>query len=190
MGIKGNHVIIVELKMCLTHHVLMQTRMASYRADEAYAAVPTQPRSLELARGYGLGVLKVRETVEVLLTPTAVPMPSWHDRTISVLSKENPTDVIGGMPTGGQLGPRQRVRRSVQQYLTEHPELATLPGKVRWQKLYQEVPNHYKSATSMQQSLAKPIFHSLHQARTQWLMTQAKIATTAKPMNNSVINRL
>lgn len=159
LAVKQKHLIVVELKLSFTRHLLRQCSRAHF-ADTVYAAVPTTPskKSMEIRNcNYSdIGILQVRDSVVVLHEPdlnSPFNRSDWldkkHDKICDLLGSWTPDDaVLGGVPTGVNEGPAQKVLRLVREHRGQFPAS-------KWRDLYRIVPNHYASHKSMQQSMSK-----------------------------------
>lgn len=148
-AIKGNHIIVVELKLSLTRGLLHQCDRAACFADAVYAGVPRMPRESSLARcrqPYQVGVLVISESVGVILEPVRRCFDVYHALTVEFLTHRQPDDRIGGLPNIAGEGPAQRVAKLVEAYRRENPNAT-------WRDIYHSVPNHYAHHKSMQQAM-------------------------------------
>lgn len=60
IGLRDSTLVVVELKLCLTHRLRYQLQVVSGWADFVYGAVPTVPRLYRGLRHEGFGLLIVR----------------------------------------------------------------------------------------------------------------------------------
>lgn len=142
---KGDHIIVIELKMTLSRAVYCQLSRAASYANELYAAVPTKPRSVEMFRQRGYGILRVSEGVECILpaaTKDGYPAAHRHACAIETLRSRKPLTVQAGMPTLAGTGPAQRCAAAVREYLKANPTAG-------WKEIFRDVPNHYLHYRSM-----------------------------------------
>ena len=145
-------VVIVELKVCFTEHLLYQCRLATLIAGDVWAAVRSRPRpsSIEKARNAGIGVLRVvGDVCSALLEPAARPKRApvvqlYRDKLLARLERfgQGHREIVGGLPTLKGDGPAQQVYDAIQRYRAEHP-------KATWRAIFGVVPNHYQDHKSL-----------------------------------------
>jgi len=147
VGVKGEHIIAIELKLCLSHQVRYQAISNKSFSDEVWVAVKGTPRrsSVTEAEKKGIGVLLVVSGVAIEWSE-ADPSKSWpaEPRFKKRILEKHPRlpDGVGGLPSMKGHGPAQQVKRRVIEYRKEHP-------KATWKELFENVPNHYSSYRSM-----------------------------------------
>lgn len=152
VGYRGNQVVTVELKLSLTRTLYFQLVRASVFSDAVFAAVPGRPRSssIELFRQHKFGILRVTESVEVIVDATgneAVMYRKQHDDVLEALRGWEPPDgVVAGLPTLKGSGPAQQCAERVRSYLLNNPAAG-------WRDIYRDVPNHYAHHRSMRGAL-------------------------------------
>lgn len=135
--------VAVEMKLSLSWQVQRQAILAQNFADEAWCAVPTKPRSLEIAKHHGIGILQVFEAdTAVRLEPNRAAFKPFLGSRVAVtrtLERMAPGGVAGRQ-TPVNDGPAQQVARLV----------APLYRRgVPWSQVFDEVPNHYAHAKSL-----------------------------------------
>lgn len=146
VGIKNGLIIVIEMKKSLTKGLILQARIGLHVADNVYCAVSTHPRnaSIHRCRNLGIGVLEVRGDRVIEIIPSCIytkTIESYRD----VLLERTRTMVPGGLagvPNVKGVGPAKTVNRLVEAYRMEHP-------RATWKELYDNVPNHYTSFSSM-----------------------------------------
>jgi hypothetical protein len=138
-------VIAIELKTSLTKKVLRQAYTHTLFADAAYVAVGSNPRklSLEKCRKAGVGVIRVRPEVAVVLRPRMKHPPFWgyKEKILDRLILREPGGVAG-LPTLKGEGPAQQCYELVLKYRKRYPDAT-------WKDIFRDVPNHYSSYRSM-----------------------------------------
>ena len=141
---KGDILIAIEMKVCLTKKVIRQAYFATLETPWCYAAIRSNPtkKGIEKAKNIGIGIIKVTDKVEIILDPNPISK-SWRNgnKIKSILSQIEPGG-IGGMPCIRGVGPAQSVFDEVQKYKETRP-------KATWRELYKNIPNHYCSSSSM-----------------------------------------
>jgi hypothetical protein len=152
VGLKGEHIIAVELKTSLTKHLVRQCALNQLYADLVYAAVPTQPRTLPDKKRYdSIGVLRVNgDSVSVVREAIGEPeICKWHHgNMLQRLREWKPAgkDEKAGIPQLVGDGPAQHCWKAVQAYRVAHPT-------AKWLEIWQNVPNHYQSHVTMRQCM-------------------------------------
>ncbi len=145
VGRKGDEIISVELKRSLSQSVVRQAMLAGNFSDSAYAAVPTNPRSLEFPKRIGIGVLQVRDhgRVVTLLEPTrSKPLGQHKANLLKMMDEGWEWGDLGGVPNIKGEGPARDCMKRVEEYRAIHP-------KATWKDIFANVPNHYHSYKSM-----------------------------------------
>lgn len=148
LGVSDREIVGVEMKTSLTKKVLYQATSLCLTCERAYIAVGTKPRSLEAAKGLGVGILSVLDgKVEVLLESALTISPNkYNQESVREKCSKLTGDGVGGLPCLDGKGPAQDCKRRVDEYLKKHP-------KTPWKELYEKVPNHYANYRSMQGAL-------------------------------------
>lgn len=152
VGRKGDELIAVELKRCLTRTVIHQTYICDLFTDQRYAAVGTRPNEngTAICRRHGIGLLSIRDgQVNVILNPRPSEAvagsdsirQNWQQRLIAALDQMEPFG-IAGMPCRKGIGPAQECYDRVQEYLKTN-------AAATWKEIFANVNNHYVSAKSM-----------------------------------------
>lgn len=145
VGRKDQDLICVELKTSLNDNVLRQTYRSNMVTHMVYAAVARKPQPSRLlkAKERGIGVILVKEGLRVLLEPSNTNdlFEPAVERIHQYLNHMQ-SGGIGGKPCLKGVGPAKECGRRVIEYLKEHPN-------AKWKEIYQNVPNHYVSASSM-----------------------------------------
>lgn len=155
VGRGGDTLIGVQLKMCCSTQALRQAMIDQMWCDYAFVACGTRPRatSVDRAKLYGLGLLTVcGGDCRLVLEPCRKLrqcLPEYHERLIQCLDRIEPGGV-GGFPTLKGVGPAMECARCVAVYRRENP-------RASWREVYQAVPNHYASPTSMASALRRLI---------------------------------
>lgn len=159
----------VELKLSLTKRVIQQAYDCA-AFGPAWCAVPSTPRSLELPKRLGIGVLKVGVGVEVLLKPTFKPGFRTLDRIEEVRESLNRLKPwrLAGEPNRAGVGPANDVYRLIESYRETHPG-------ADWKELFENIPNHYASYGSMQSAMSNL------QQRRRWRERRLVKATATPP---------
>lgn len=140
----------VELKPALTNRVVRQAFQARIFARWCYCAVSRTPRSLARAIELELGVLVVKggQVVEVARPfGSDQRWPRQVEKVARWCSGPEP-DSPGGTPSLAGDGPAVQCKARVDRYLAAHPGAS-------WREIFENVPNHYQSARSMQGALGK-----------------------------------
>lgn len=144
--------IVVEMKRSLSQTVARQAMLLQPVTWQAYCAVLSKPRQtgLNLCRRYGLGVLRVHPATEVvsrLLSPCQrfAPGIPAANRLRERLKGLEPGGLAGVANLAGH-GPAQECERAIESYRADHPSAS-------WQEVYENVPNHYAHARSMQSAM-------------------------------------
>ncbi len=146
VGLSDDEIWAVELKIGLTHKVLYQAHLNQLTAHRSWCAVSTCPRKYEKRLHGGIGLLVVQGgivevMVEAQLKPTV--LDERRVRQIRGTCAHEVPNGPAGLPTMAGIGVAQSVYDSVQCYLAAHPE-------AKWKELFENVPNHYCHARSMQ----------------------------------------
>jgi len=145
MVAENNGILIaIEMKVCLTKKVIRQAYMSNSYTPWCYAAVKSMPnkKSLNAAKHFGIGVIRVSDTVNIICDPIPFHAPFRRGKKMmDTLSAIEPGG-IGGMPCIKGVGPAQFVFDAVEEYRITHP-------KATWKELYNNIKNHYCSYSSM-----------------------------------------
>lgn len=145
VGLMESSAETVEMKLSLTKQVIYQSNLTLAAADRAWCAIASVPRKLE-SRGWldNLGVLRVVSgRVDVIReAPYPFRRPGWQSSLRAACENLEPWGEAG-MPTMRGVGPAQAVYNQVQRYREQNPGAS-------WDRIYQDVPNHYSHARSMQ----------------------------------------
>ena len=145
VGVNGNELLVVELKLNLSWKVIRQAYTSQLVSNKVYVGVSTNPRksSIEKCKKYGIGVLRITNIVEILLEPSEVKRiwPTYRDTIIEMTEVLTPSDEAG-IPNGGNLGPAQACYIRVKRYRKLHP-------KATWKEIYKNVGNHYSNHLSL-----------------------------------------
>ena len=149
VGRKDKDIICVELKTYLSNKVIHQTFRTSLVTSKVYAAVARkpQPSRLEKAKERGIGVIVIKEGLNIMLEPSNTLFERHEPYEPAIPLIHNYLDHmvvggIGGKPNLKGVGPAKECGRRVIEYLKTHPN-------AKWKEIYQNVPNHYASAVSM-----------------------------------------
>ena len=148
VAIDADRIVAVELKLCLSWQVIRQAMLAQNFADQAWCAGPTTPRSLDVVRQHGIGVLRVRAgQIQVLLRPSDPFLKAQRgrfagarERLRHLLALMEPGG-IAGLPSPINDGPAQQVARLV---------APLRRAEKTWAEIFETVPNHYANARSLQ----------------------------------------
>ncbi|MEE9159879.1 MAG: hypothetical protein V3U60_16030 [Gammaproteobacteria bacterium] len=145
IGRRGNFLVAIEMKVCLSWKVIRQAALAQLDAHESYVAVLTKPKntSLEKCRRVGVGVLRVGRDVQVLVSPRNKHTFEGHIKNMLRYTDEFECGGVAGLPCLLGGGPAQDVYRKVQAYREAHP-------KATWREVFDKIPNHYSHVASMQ----------------------------------------
>ncbi len=153
VGVKGEYIIAVELKMSLTKCLIIQANTHCLFAHETYVAVASKPRKASVERcqrkHINLGVIQMKDNIIYILHRPHIrrkPFARYNIRFIERLKKCTPGYSEAGKPTLAGTGPNKAVFELIKEYLQTHP-------LANWKELYREVPNHYSSYGSMQTSI-------------------------------------
>jgi len=143
------YVVTVELKTNLSRKVIHQAYRSGIYANEAYCAVPTKPKLLNIDRCKRLkiGVLRITDRVEVI-SPSFCETRfnrTWQKKLLE-RAKHYPRGGMGGLPCEDGKGPAQEVYTEVQRLKKEN-------SKLRWRDLFDLIPNHYSNYRSMQTAM-------------------------------------
>ncbi len=143
VGIGPDVIVAVELKLSLSRRVIQQAATNQVFANESWCAVYTKPRSIEWAEREGLGIMRVRDMVCVLVEPREREFRSRvnANRIRQVAEGLEPGGVGGVESQPRPGGPAQAVAKMVAPLYRE---------RVPWDEIYRLVPNHYAHAKSMQ----------------------------------------
>jgi len=145
IGFKAGKIRIVELKVRYSKGGVKQAVLSQLATSDVYLAVSNnpKPKSIELCKKYGVGLLRVTEQVEILNWPCKV-VELWSGATKHLIENclaTMPSDKAGIACMSG-CGPAQAVAACIQQYVDEHP-------KARWREIFKNVPNHYSNHKSI-----------------------------------------
>ena len=147
---RGKTIVCVELKLNMTKKAIHQAAVCQL-VGNAYVGVYSKPRSLDHCRKAGLGVLRIHGAqVDVLLEPKPPFKPSvtWVQRALKTCQAalEVGYHGVGGVPCQAGVGPAIEMESIIKSYRRRHPEAT-------WRELYETIPNHYASASSMRSAL-------------------------------------
>jgi len=165
VGIKGEVVVGVEMKLSLTKSLIQQIITLGLACQRVYVALSTRPRDPSRVGRHGVGILRItRGRVEVLLKAkrSKVFYESWRNLLVSTCSRMT-GDGVGGVPCLDGVGPAQDCKRRVDQYKKKHPQAT-------WRELYEKVPNHYASHRSMANALTTGL-----ELRAHWKKLRKKL---------------
>lgn len=115
IAIKEQHVVVVELKACMTEELFRQCCARSEWANEVWVCVGTNPREMRLFQRGGFGVLKFVNG-KIRKVRGAKPQPwRWHKMRVhrlKRLTKEAPAMAheVAGLPSCRALR-EQRLKR-------------------------------------------------------------------------------
>jgi hypothetical protein len=148
VGLRGREIVAVELKLCLTHHLIIQAWNHQLWANRSWVCVASapQPRGMDVCKKHGVGVLRVVEEEVIVVYEAAKGEKNWPhgiyvERALERLKQATPGGT-GGRPNERGVGPAQDCQRRVDEYLKGHPGAT-------WKQIYAEVENHYVSVQSM-----------------------------------------
>jgi len=132
-----------EMKMNCSRHVIYQATKSKTYLNAAYVVIPTNPKKdkIELCERIGLGIIQVKgETVTEILKPK-------FDTAFQKINFTNWTEgETAGNPCLKGIGPQQQCIAAIKEYLKLNPG-------AKWPELYKNIPNHYASYQSMQNSM-------------------------------------
>lgn len=148
VGLRGREIVAVELKLCLTRHLIIQAWNHQLWATRSWVCVASdpKPRGMDACKKQGVGILRV-ENGRVLVLHEATkggkewPHAIYVERALERLALATPGGT-GGRPNELGVGPAQDCQRRVDEYLKEHPGAT-------WNQIYANVENHYASVSSM-----------------------------------------
>jgi hypothetical protein len=150
VGRKDHETICVELKSSLSKGVIHQAFRCQLLTFKVYAVVARTPRNLDRAKERGIGVILVKEGLNILLEPTVTKYSdTLHEPSIARLHNyldHMEPGGIGGKPNLKGVGPAKDCGRRVTEYLTANPN-------AKWKDIYANVSNHYASANSMRSAM-------------------------------------
>ncbi len=151
VAVKGKELVCIELKLNLSKKVIHQAAPLQLVTRRTYVGVHSRPRSLDQCRKAGLGVLQIHGSqVDVLLEPAPPFTPSgpWVQRALKTCraAQEAGNQGLGGVPCQAGVGPAIDVEAIIKSYRRRHP-------KATWREMYEAIPNHYTSASSMRSAL-------------------------------------
>jgi len=157
----GNQVRVVELKLGYCKGGLLQAKGAQIATEDVWLAVGNNPRpkSIELCRRYGVGLLKVTNQVEVLLEPIGKmePLLAARIHVVQNCISAGPSDEAG-LPCLSGCSPARFVGDLVQEYVRNYP-------KAGWKEIYINVPSHYSNYKSMARVMSSYLGLSLRELR-------------------------
>jgi hypothetical protein len=140
--------VIVEMKLCLSDKVIMQAGDAASYCDFAWIAVASKPRDWQSrldnwVRGRRLGLLRVTgKGCEVLREAQQNEIDATMRGRLVRACKMVPPFGDAGHPTRKGIGPAQIAYENAVAYRKNHP-------KAKWREVWENVPNHYCSPSSM-----------------------------------------
>lgn len=146
VGISDDAVEAVELKLCLTRHLIRQALRNQLTANRSWCAVNSRPRNFQKRIRFGLGLLVVTgDSVEILVEAEARPEITNLRRLQQLRGRRHYREPFGqaGVPTMQGIGVAQAVYDAVVAFRAGNPAAT-------WEEIYEEVPNHYAHARSMQ----------------------------------------
>jgi hypothetical protein len=145
VGLDVETVVAIELKMSLTRHVRYQAHLNQLASNYSWAAVGTRPRKLPFGPFETIGVLSVvGGKVEVIREADPSPRANdYHLKAIRGVCHYKEPCGVAGLPGMAGIGPAQDVYNAMVKFIAENP-------KAKWQEIWEQVPNHYKHARSMQ----------------------------------------
>lgn len=146
VGLSDTELEAVELKLCLTRHVIYQAYLNQLASNRSWCAVSTRPRRFAERVLHGLGLLVV--------TPAGVEVLVEAQESHRILNRRRMEQVRGacayktphgpaGTPTMRGIGPAQMVYDAVERYRSGNPGAG-------WDDVFANVPNHYAHQRSMQ----------------------------------------
>ncbi len=160
VGVRGAEVAVIEAKTCFTRTLQSQIYGASWHSDLAIAVVATRPRTDKVAwcRKHRIGLWKVNGEglIETIVTPVPITdqRRNYRERLIDRANRM-PESLDGGKPCSLGVGPARDVEARMKEYKVAHPEAT-------WREMWQAIPNHYQSPSSMRTS------YSRNRQRREW----------------------
>lgn len=150
VAISDERVVVIEMKMSFTKHLLKQIESSGYHTHAAYGAVSSNPRASSIAavRKCGFGLLRVyNSSVEMICESVAKELPrEWILDHIRANAELQEPGGVAGLPNLKGEGPARAVAREVIEYRSHHPNAT-------WLDLFETIPNHYASMQSMRCAL-------------------------------------
>lgn len=149
VGLKGDEIIAVELKMSLNKKLFEQGIWNKSSFHKSYICVKSHPQlpTIEKCKKHGIGVMVVRNnTMIVLHKAETFNTLMGYEETIKQIKKSPPGILDAGKPTAKGEGSGKYILNLIKEYILEHP-------KADWDELYNEIDNHYSSANSMRSAL-------------------------------------
>lgn len=164
VAVKGDEHIAVELKKSFNDHVLRQATWDANYFDKVYVAFPVRKAILfhsddvywglresvrdryDYCLKRGVGIIQVLPSgmVYEALEPT-------QQRTIRKLDLKHYIDAdddVGGVPYQKGVSEGYHELESIKKYVIAHPDAS-------WREIYENVPNHYSSHTSLSSSMSQ-----------------------------------
>lgn len=162
---KMGKLILIEAKTSFTRSLKQQVQGLSFYADFALSVVGTKPRADTLAwckdESIGVWMIRAGAVVELVAMRTNAKAFARDQSMIHrVLTMNEAT--AGGVPNLKGIGPAQEVQAEIDAYRAEHP-------KATWKELFEKVPNHYVSASSMASAMRNNYERLAYRARMRLL---------------------
>lgn len=145
VGLSPETVVAVELKTSLTHKVRYQAHLNQLCSNYSWCAVATRPRKLPEGPFGKIGVLSVVGGIVDVIREAEESTAAMerHIRAVRGVCHYKQPHGLAGLPGMCGIGPAQDVFEAVTLFCERNPNAS-------WQRIWEEVPNHYKHARSMQ----------------------------------------
>jgi len=159
VGLKEGAIRVVELKVRFTRSGIRQCVQCQLATSDVYLAIANRPlpKTIEFAQKYGIGLLYVKEQVELLLRPHKV-VDVWRNAAAHLRNNCIEPSDIAGVPCMSGCGPAVAVAECIKQYVEDNPGAG-------WKEIFEKVPNHYKNHKSMRCAMTGYLGLSLQNLR-------------------------
>jgi len=143
----GSQQVCIEMKRSFTKSLKQQLSYCKFRTPTVYSCTLTMPSKSNQEwckiRGIGILVIKDSREIEVILSPVD-KQPGKKYKWLNLMNA--PKDNIGGAASGKDKHPAVDTYNRIVDFLKQNPGAS-------WDLVFQYVPNHYKHARSMMQSM-------------------------------------
>lgn len=115
VGVKGDHVVVVEMKRCCSYSLLIQMLKRATWADEVWGCVASRPKAMREYAARGFGMLEIRRG-KIHVRKVARPQPwQWHRRRnyrMKKLAARPPAmdHEVAGLPSCRELREQRKAR--------------------------------------------------------------------------------
>jgi len=145
VGDKVGQQVCVELKQNFTKRLKQQLMICKRATAYVYSCTGSTPQksNLEWCVQHGIGVIIIDKKLRVVLEPV-----SKKKRYTWINLKHCPQGNLGGAPCGKDKHPAKDVHTALLALIESNPS-------IDWNNAYNQIPNHYAHAKSMEMSMKR-----------------------------------